>query len=90
MGGTKMPKQIIDGIEKVVTVSDDLRDYQFSHIDDTDPSILYVSFVNAKGEYYFKKITDTSCVFYRGTIGNYTSDWTNRATRTYLIFNEVF
>lgn len=82
-------KQIIDGIQKVVTVSDDLRDYQFTNIDDST-AILYVSFVNAKGEYYFKKIDDASCLFFRGTVGNYTSDWANKATRTYQVFNEVF
>lgn len=82
-------RQIIDGIEKVVTVSGDLRDYQFTHIDDSIAT-LYASFVNAKGEYYFKKIDDTSCLFYRGIIGNYTYDWTNKTTRTYQIFNEVF
>lgn len=82
-------RQIIDGIEKVVTVSDDLRDYQFTNIDDSTDT-LYVSFVNAKGEYYFKKIDTTSCMFYRGTTGNYTYDWNNKTTRTYQVFNEVF
>lgn len=81
-------KQIIDGIEKIVTVSDDLRDYQFSQMEELS-GVLYLSFINAKGDYYFKKITDTSCTFYRSS-DNYSNDWADRANKTYSLFNEVF
>jgi hypothetical protein len=62
-------------------------EYKASDMDDSDPS--YFGFIKADGGWYILKIEDNTYRYIKGD-DNYSTNWTNRASLSYQLFNLIF
>ncbi len=69
------------------TLDDPLAKYKASDMDEA--SISYYGFLDADGNWYIMKITNTTIRYAKGS-SNYADNWNGRATLTYNYFSEVF
>lgn len=72
---------------------DDVLDcYQTSDIDKASATITYIGATDRAGNWYIKKIDETTGITMRFIKGdtNYTTNWTNRASLTYDYFYNTF
>jgi hypothetical protein len=78
----------VDDLEQYTL--DQLLQYQMANYDtDSDPQ--YVGYLDKDGNYYIKKITNSTGVveYTKGTSG-YAAAWTNRASESYDTFDATF
>ena len=80
--------KVIDNLNNVGG-SDLLAGYQPADKEENDASYSYYGFVDSDENWYIMRVTTTDIDFVRGII-NYTTNWGNRASLTYVKFNQSF
>lgn len=73
-------------LDSILVRTNPIKAYDINSIDDTGG---YYGYIDKSGNTLFKKVTATDVTYYKGVVANYTSNWTNRATLTYLQSNLI-
>lgn len=77
------------GVSKDISITDQLKNYFLTDIDDTT-STEYYGYVDKNGAWYIKQVTSTAVRFAKGS-SDYTTSWGNRAVSvSYDYFNLTF